>query len=116
MDWSQRGLVESVLDKVSGAPVLIGTRMPVQTIFDNYNAGMKIRRKSPSNGKSSWPMADVISTLEYREKQYARSRIPSFQNILIKSMDCATFARPSIALIPLPFSKMRGWLRPIPAR
>ena len=40
VDWSKCPLVEFVPGKVSGAPVLKATRMPVQTIVDNYDAGM----------------------------------------------------------------------------
>ena len=42
MDWSQCPAVESIPGKVSGAWVLKGTRMPVQTIFENLEAGMMI--------------------------------------------------------------------------
>lgn len=40
LDWSQCPGVESVPGKVSGAWVLRGTRMPVQVIFENLQAGM----------------------------------------------------------------------------
>ncbi|MGA3081939.1 MAG: DUF433 domain-containing protein [Terracidiphilus sp.] len=40
LDWSQSPAVESVPGKVSGAWVLRGTRMPVQTVFVNLKAGM----------------------------------------------------------------------------
>jgi uncharacterized protein (DUF433 family) len=39
LDWSQCAAVESVPGKVSGAWVLLGTRMPVATIFENLEAG-----------------------------------------------------------------------------
>ena len=42
LDWSQCPDVESVPGKVSGAWVLKGTRMPVQTIFENIEAGANI--------------------------------------------------------------------------
>jgi uncharacterized protein (DUF433 family) len=38
MDWSGCELVEVVPGKVSGAPLLIGTRIPVAAIIDNYEA------------------------------------------------------------------------------
>jgi uncharacterized protein (DUF433 family) len=41
-DWSQCPAVERVLDKVSGAWVLRGTRMPVATIFENVEAGANL--------------------------------------------------------------------------
>jgi uncharacterized protein (DUF433 family) len=42
LDWSQCPAVESVPGKVSGAWVFRGTRMPVQTVFENLEAGMSI--------------------------------------------------------------------------
>ena len=43
LDWSKCAAVESVPGKVSGAWVLRGTRMPVETIFQNLEAGMSVR-------------------------------------------------------------------------
>jgi uncharacterized protein (DUF433 family) len=42
LDWSQCPAVESVPGRVSGAWVFKGTRMPVQTVFDNLEAGMSV--------------------------------------------------------------------------
>ena len=42
LDWSQCEAVESVPGKMSGAWVFKGTRMPVQTVFANIEAGAKI--------------------------------------------------------------------------
>jgi uncharacterized protein (DUF433 family) len=42
LDWSQCPAVESIPGKVSGAWVLRGTRMPVQTIFENLEAGLSV--------------------------------------------------------------------------
>lgn len=42
LDWSQCPAVESVAGKVSGAWVFKGTRMPVQTVFENLEAGMSV--------------------------------------------------------------------------
>jgi uncharacterized protein (DUF433 family) len=43
LDWSQCPAVESIPGKVSGAWVLRGTRMPVQTIFENLEAGLSVK-------------------------------------------------------------------------
>ena len=43
LDWSQCAAVESIPGKVSGAWVFKGTRMPVQTVFLNLEAGMSPR-------------------------------------------------------------------------
>jgi uncharacterized protein (DUF433 family) len=40
LNWSQCEAVESIPGKVSGAWVFKGTRMPVQTVFSNLEAGM----------------------------------------------------------------------------
>ncbi|HXJ42500.1 MAG TPA: DUF433 domain-containing protein [Bryobacteraceae bacterium] len=42
LDWSQCPAVESIPGKVSGAWVFKGTRMPVQTVFQNLEAGMSL--------------------------------------------------------------------------
>jgi uncharacterized protein (DUF433 family) len=43
LDWSQCPAVESVPGKVSGAWVFKDTRMPVQTVFLNLEAGMSVK-------------------------------------------------------------------------
>jgi len=42
LDWSQCPAVEKIPGKVSGAWVFRGTRMPVQTVFENLEAGMSV--------------------------------------------------------------------------
>jgi len=42
LDWSQCHAVESIPEKVSGAWVLKGTRVPVSVIFENLKAGANI--------------------------------------------------------------------------
>ena len=42
IDWSRCSAVESIPGKVSGAWVFRGTRMPVQTVFENLEAGMSV--------------------------------------------------------------------------
>jgi uncharacterized protein (DUF433 family) len=42
LDWSQCPSVESVPEKVSGAWVFRGTRMPVAAVFENLEDGMTI--------------------------------------------------------------------------
>ena len=43
LDWSQCPDVESIPGNVSGAWVLKGTRMPVQAIFENLEAGLSLK-------------------------------------------------------------------------
>ncbi len=42
LDWSQCPAVESVPDRVSGAWVFRGTRMPVAAVFENLESGATI--------------------------------------------------------------------------
>lgn len=42
LDWSQCPAVESSPEKVSGAWVFRGTRMPVATVFENLETGASI--------------------------------------------------------------------------
>ncbi len=63
IDWSGCDIVESVAGKLSGAPVLKGTRMPVQAIVDNYDAGL-----SPEELAETWggiTLAQVIAILKF---------------------------------------------------
>ncbi len=38
MDWTDCELVEAIPGKVSGVPLLVGTRIPVSAIIENYEA------------------------------------------------------------------------------
>ncbi len=42
LDWSQCPAVESIPGKVSGAWVFKNTRMPVQAVFENLEAGLSV--------------------------------------------------------------------------
>ena len=42
LDWSQCPAVESVPDRLGGAWVFKGTRMPVSAIFENLEAGSDV--------------------------------------------------------------------------
>lgn len=42
IDWSECSLVEVNPRVLSGAPVLRGTRMPVNAIVDNYDYGVSV--------------------------------------------------------------------------
>jgi uncharacterized protein (DUF433 family) len=42
LDWSQCAAVESVPDKLGGAWVFRGTRMPVAAVFENLQDGLSI--------------------------------------------------------------------------
>jgi uncharacterized protein (DUF433 family) len=72
VDWSQCPLVESIPGKVSGAPVLRGTRMSVQTIVDNYDAVML-----PDEIAEGWNISlkEVHDVLDYREVRLIQQRM-----------------------------------------
>jgi uncharacterized protein (DUF433 family) len=42
LEWSQCPAVESVPERVGGAWVFRGTRMPVATVFENLGAGASV--------------------------------------------------------------------------
>lgn len=42
IDWSECPLVEVKPGVQSGAPVLLGTRMPVEAIVDNFDYGVSV--------------------------------------------------------------------------
>ncbi len=46
MDWTDCPLVEVVPGKVSGVPLLRGTRLPADTVLSNYEAGSPVEEIS----------------------------------------------------------------------
>jgi uncharacterized protein (DUF433 family) len=70
LDWSGCPLVEVVPGKVSGAPILKGTRLPAQTIIDNYDYGMTPAEIVEQFGV---PEDQVLQILKYA-RSYSRRR------------------------------------------
>jgi uncharacterized protein (DUF433 family) len=72
VDWSQCPLVESIPGEVSGGWVLRNTRMPVQTIVDDYDAGML-----PAAIAEAWDVSlkEVHDILDYREVRLIQQRM-----------------------------------------
>lgn len=70
IDWTQCGIVEVVPGRVSGAPVLKNTRLPVDAILTNYDAGL-----DPDQVAELFdvPVSAVRLILEFREQQVAHS-------------------------------------------
>lgn len=73
-DWSKCPMVEVVPGKVSGAPVLRGTRLPVSAVTGNYDA---FRKRGLPHAKAvvetgeCYPEIDVATIeaiLEYRSR------------------------------------------------
>ena len=63
MDWAGCELVEVIPGKVSGAPLLVGTRIPVAAIVDNYEAFLD---------EGSGPEEAVTETIECYPEAGAR--------------------------------------------
>ena len=71
MDWSGCDLVEIVPGKVSGAPLLKGTRLPVDAIISNYESGSPIEEIAENYPSAS---VGVIKTLiAYAESQRSKT-------------------------------------------
>lgn len=65
LDWSNCPLVEIDLSRVSGRPVLKGTRMPVEDIIANYEHGVSI---SEISTPFQIPAPIIKELLSYVEK------------------------------------------------
>ncbi len=78
IDWSGCELVEVVPGKVSGAPVIRDTRLPVQALIDNYDDGL-----TPAEIVEQFPGVtedQVRQVVEYARRHGAklkRPRVPS---------------------------------------
>ena len=69
MDWSGCDLVEVIPGKVSGAPLLKGTRLPVDAIISNYDSGSPIEEIAENYPSAS---VEIIQAL----LKYADSKEP----------------------------------------
>jgi uncharacterized protein (DUF433 family) len=66
LDWNQCPLVENAPDKVSGAWVFKGTRVPVKALFENLEGGATIDEFLewfPGVGR-----AQVLAVLDFTEQ------------------------------------------------
>jgi len=71
IDWSKCDLVEIDPEKVSGQPVLKGTRMPVNTIVDNYEYGLSVTEISEQFGVDEGTVREVLI---FAERQHGLAR------------------------------------------
>ena len=60
MDWSQCLAVERDPQKLSGAWIFRGTRLTVQTLFDNLDAGASVRDISEWYGVPEAQLHEVL--------------------------------------------------------
>jgi uncharacterized protein (DUF433 family) len=71
LDWSKCPLVEIDPSRVSGRPVLKGTRMPVEDIIANYEYGVSI---SEISAQFQIPEQAVRELLKYVERHHSLAR------------------------------------------
>ena len=67
LDWSECALVEIDPSRVSGRPVLKGTRMPVEDIVANYEYGVSVGEISEQFGIKPETVRDLLSYAERRQ-------------------------------------------------
>ena len=72
LDWSKCPLVEIDPLRLSGRPVLKGTRMPVEDIIANYEYGVSISEISTQFQISAQTVKELLS---YVERQHALARL-----------------------------------------
>lgn len=70
MNWSDCSIVETIPGKVSGTPIITGTRLPAQTIIDNFNAGVSA---SDIADQYDVPLATVRTVIEFANGDHASS-------------------------------------------
>lgn len=71
LDWSNCPLVEIDPSRVSGRPVVKGTRMPVEDIIANYEYGVSINEIST---QFQIPATIIKELLSYVERRHALAR------------------------------------------
>jgi len=71
IDWSNCPLVEIDPLRVSGRPVLKGTRMPVEDVIANYEYGVSI---SEISTQFQIPATIIKELLSYVERRHALAR------------------------------------------
>lgn len=71
LDWSNCPLVEIDPSRVSGRPVLKGTRMPVEDVIANYEYGVSI---SEISTQFQIPATTIKELLSYVERRHALAR------------------------------------------
>jgi uncharacterized protein (DUF433 family) len=70
MNWTSCSIVEEIPGKVSGRPVVKGTRLPVQTIVDNFNAGVS---EPDIATLFDVPLATVRTVIEFARESLAHN-------------------------------------------
>jgi uncharacterized protein (DUF433 family) len=71
LDWSKCALVEIDPLRVSGRPVIKGTRMPVEDIVANFEHGVSA---SEISEQFHIPVQTITELLSYAERHHALAR------------------------------------------
>lgn len=71
LDWSECDLVESDPSRLSGRPVLKGTRMPADDVLANYESGVSVAEISEQFGVESRMIRELLT---YAERRHALAR------------------------------------------
>ncbi len=77
IDWSGCELVEVVPGKVSGAPVIRDTRLPVQALIDNYDDGLTPAEIVEQFGVTEDQVRQILDYARSHARKATRPRAPS---------------------------------------
>lgn len=67
MDWTGCELVEVIPGKVSGAPLVVGTRIPADVIVKNFSSGSPV--EEIEENYPSLPRKTITALLAYAESR-----------------------------------------------
>ncbi len=84
LDWSQCPAVESVPGRLSGAWVFKDTRMPVSTVFENFESGATI------DEIIDWfdlTREQIVAVLEFAARSLDPPKLPSHESRLVTQVD-----------------------------
>ena len=70
MDWTDCPLVEVIPGKVSGVPLLKGTRLPADTVLSNYKAGSPVEEISDNFDMPQQTIRDLLTYAATKQKQH----------------------------------------------
>jgi uncharacterized protein (DUF433 family) len=68
MDWKDCPLVEIIPGKVSGAPLLKGTRLPADTVLENYEGGSPVEEIAENFDISEKTIREVLAYAATHQK------------------------------------------------
>lgn len=69
MDWTDCPLVEIVPGKVSGVPLLKGTRLPADTVLSNFQSGSPVEEISDNFDLPETTIRDLLTYAADKQRQ-----------------------------------------------